>query len=152
MSYGYTAKLPLSYDYEDGAFKLTKGVPETVKQNFKNLLLTIPGEKMMDPDFGIGLQQLLFENEDSNIYTILNEKIQTQVGRYMPFLDIINVETGYDDKGFYPTKSLSLKLGRVDSATVTGDFNNHTLHVKIDYFISALGISDALSVDVASSK
>ena len=125
MSYGYTAKLPLSYDYEDGAFKLTKGVPETVKQNFKNLLLTIPGEKMMDPDFGVGLQQLLFENEDDNIYPLLNERIQTQVSRYMSFLDIINVETGFEE---------------------------HTLHVRIDYFISALGISDALSVDVASGK
>ena len=80
---------------------------------------------MMDPDFGVGLQQLLFENEDDNIYPILNERIQTQVSRYMSFLDIINVETGFEE---------------------------HTLHVKIDYFISALGISDALSVDVVSSK
>ena len=33
---------------------------DLVRQNFKNLLLTIPGERMMDPDFGVGIQRFLF--------------------------------------------------------------------------------------------
>ena len=57
----YTPQLPLSrgdsFDYE-----YIRDVTQLVKQNLKNILLTIPGERAMDPDFGVGVSTYLFEN------------------------------------------------------------------------------------------
>ena len=125
MSQGISVKIPLRYDEEDGPYQLTKSVPEAVKQNLRHLVLTIPGEKVMNPNFGVGIHQLLFENEDDNIQRVLNERLQEQVNKYMPFIEIINLRTGFED---------------------------HILNVEIKYFISPLGISDALSVNVESSR
>ena len=53
----YTPQLPLSrgdsFDYE-----YIRDVPHLVKQNLKNILLTIPGERSMDPDFGVGISKI----------------------------------------------------------------------------------------------
>ena len=53
---------------EVNMFKGTKTETEQLKSNFLNLLLTEPGERVMEPNFGIGLKKLLFESsvdEDS---------------------------------------------------------------------------------------
>ena len=60
--YGVSPKLPLIVDDLDGHYGLTKTVREAVKQNFKNLILTSPGERVMDSNFGVGLRNFLFEN------------------------------------------------------------------------------------------
>ena len=36
MATGISVKLPLVYSSEDGPYQLTKTLPETIKQNFKN--------------------------------------------------------------------------------------------------------------------
>ena len=53
-------KLPLTSTDEDGPWGLNKTLLETTKQNFKNLLLTNPGERVMDTFFGVGLSRFLF--------------------------------------------------------------------------------------------
>ena len=40
---------------------LTKTMMEVIKQNFKNLVLTNPGERVMLTDFGVGIRRFLFE-------------------------------------------------------------------------------------------
>ena len=121
---GFSPKLPLFLDSDDG-YALNKTLKEVLAQNLKHAVLTIPGERIMNPNFGVGIHQLLFENEDDNIQMVLNERLQEQVNRYMPFIDILDLRTGFED---------------------------HVLNVEIKYFISPLGISDALAVDVESSR
>ena len=53
MSEGLSPKLPMSLHPADG-YRLTKTYKEMVKQNIKMLILTCPGERMMDPLFGVG--------------------------------------------------------------------------------------------------
>ena len=64
MAYGISVQLPLSLDVNDGAYTLNKDIKQSVKQNFKNLILTAPGERIMDPAFGVGIRNYLFENSD----------------------------------------------------------------------------------------
>jgi len=85
---GISVKLPLHMSEFDGAYALNKTLKETVKQNFKMLLLTIPGERMMDPSFGIGLETFLFEPNDFGTQERISAKIQEQAEKYMPFLDV----------------------------------------------------------------
>jgi len=84
---GIGPKLPLQRDNVNGNYTLIVSYAEEVKQNFKNLLLTSPGERMMNPDFGIGLRSFLFEPEQK-VSGMIRQKITSQVSRYMPFIRI----------------------------------------------------------------
>ena len=59
---GYSPKLPLSLDPQDG-FRLTRTLKEVTSQNLKMLVLTSPGERIMEPAFGVGMYNFLFELE-----------------------------------------------------------------------------------------
>lgn len=93
--YGISPRLPLKEDNQDGPYGLTKSINEAVKQNFKNLLLTSPGERIMIPEFGVGLRQFFFEQINSNTFERLTAAIHQQTKMYMPFIFIgeISFET-----------------------------------------------------------
>ena len=67
MATGISVKLPLRVTAENGPYGLTKDLASTVKQNFKNLVLTAPGERVMDANFGVGIYAMLFENYNSEV-------------------------------------------------------------------------------------
>jgi len=52
------------------------------------ILLTNPGERVMRPTYGAGLQRQLFENDDSVIETQLNTAIRQQLATYEPNVQI----------------------------------------------------------------
>ena len=56
------------------------------------VILTIPGERAMDPLFGVGLKKYLFEPDQHVTYEDLKARIVRQVGTYMPFLTILEVD------------------------------------------------------------
>ena len=60
-------------------------------QNLKMLLLTNPGERMMDPFFGVGIRKFLFEQGTSVVYGNLSSKIYEQAARYLPQINIKNI-------------------------------------------------------------
>ena len=94
--------LPLLKDSSDG-FQMIKTLQSTVKQNLKMLLLTNPGERIMDPEFGVGVQTYLFSNFSENIQGQLYDKIVQQTATYMPAVEIVNItfaETNPDTNTF----------------------------------------------------
>lgn len=91
MASGLTLKLPVAIDDADG-LKLIKNFPDLVEQNLKNLLLTLPGERIMDPAFGVGLATFLFEQNDPVTYAEMQAKIQQQVQKYLPFVKINKID------------------------------------------------------------
>ena len=80
-------QLPLTKDSIDG-FKMIKDFRTLIKQNFKMLLLTNPGERIMEPSFGIGIQTFLFSNFSESTYSDIEDKILQQVAIYMPVISI----------------------------------------------------------------
>ena len=64
---GLSPRLPLSVSTEDG-FTLVQDIRTLVKQNLKMLILTSPGERVMEPDYGVGMKNFLFENSNQNSY------------------------------------------------------------------------------------
>ncbi len=87
---GISPKLPLTLDSLDG-FRLTKSLVEAVQQNMKMLLLTAPGERIMDPNFGVGMRNYLFREDDVGTYDEIREKINEQVRLYLPFIEVTGV-------------------------------------------------------------
>ena len=76
-------------------FRGTETVNEQNKSNLLNLLLTQQGERVNHPNFGVGLKNLLFEqNVDIDQ---LKEIIQIQTSRYVPGIKVTNVQTGISE-------------------------------------------------------
>jgi len=115
--------LPLRIDSGDG-FRMNKSLKPLVKQNLKMLLLTIPGERIMDPDFGIGIKRYLFEGYNQTVYAEIDSKIREQVRRYLPMIKIRRIE--FDDTG--------------------QDFNK--LYFSITYTVPNIGIKDLLEFTI----
>tara|TARA_Y100000296_G_C5094042_1_gene216399 strand:+ start:446 stop:841 length:396 start_codon:yes stop_codon:yes gene_type:complete len=95
---GFSPKFPLRFDYAGGAYQLTKTYTEMIRQNLKNLLLTNPGERVMDTKFGAGLRSYFFEPMTTATYSNIAENIEQQVEKYMPFVEIEGINfSGGDD-------------------------------------------------------
>ena len=67
---------------------------EQVKQNFKILLLTAPGERIADSNFGVGLKNYLFELANQQTYSRVSNRITNQVSQYMPYITIKDLNVG----------------------------------------------------------
>ena len=89
---GLSPKFPLTYSGADGHYSLNKAYSSMIQQNLKNLVLTSPGERLMDSDFGVGLYNFLFELDSVDLRDELTTRISQQVTRYMPFVNIENIE------------------------------------------------------------
>tara|TARA_R110002074_G_scaffold281988_4_gene453489 strand:- start:2529 stop:2897 length:369 start_codon:yes stop_codon:yes gene_type:complete len=88
MAFGFSAALPLRRNDKDGHYVLTKTIQENTQQNIKNLLLTAPGERVMLPNFGVGLRHYLFNNLSIDLQTELSEKITNQVQMWLPYISL----------------------------------------------------------------
>ncbi len=83
--------LPLTLDSGDG-FTMLKDFKNTIRQNLKMLILTNPGERIMEPNFGVGMRTYLFENYHEDVTARIETKIKQQVDIYMPSISIRGVQ------------------------------------------------------------
>jgi phage baseplate assembly protein W len=92
---GLAPKIPLVYDSQNGPYQAVADYPSLVQQNLKMLLLTSPGERIMIPDYGVGLRRMLFEPATKYTHDLVRERIYQQVESYMPYLSIkvLNVDS-----------------------------------------------------------
>ena len=96
-SYAYGITLPLSRG-ETGFFQQAFVSFEQAKSNLKNLLLTKKGERIMQPNFGTGLQSLLFEQADDNLEQKIEETITKNVSYWLPYVTIKNIDIEMTDE------------------------------------------------------
>tara|TARA_A100001201_G_scaffold141034_2_gene135483 strand:- start:3842 stop:4246 length:405 start_codon:yes stop_codon:yes gene_type:complete len=76
---------------ENNMFNSTDTTKQQAKANLINVLLTYPGERVNMPTFGVGLKQLLFE-QNIDLVT-LRERIQNQINRFVPMVRLFDVKT-----------------------------------------------------------
>ena len=88
---GISVKLPLQVSPKDGPYLLNRTYQESVQQNLKMLLFTVPGERVMDILFGVGIRNYLFEMNTDVTFNILTDAIHDQVQKYMPFIEIEDI-------------------------------------------------------------
>jgi phage baseplate assembly protein W len=123
----YAPQIPFETDNNGDFIKIDDSLAN-VKQKLKMLILTNPGEKLMEPEFGVGIRKYLFESVNGVVsYNLLNGKLDTitiqdiqqklsdsineQVAKYSNDITIysvqasveeqtLNVSIGYNYKGF----------------------------------------------------
>ena len=66
---------------------------EQAKSNLINVLLTEPGERVYQPNFGVGLKKLLFESKINT--QLLNRKIDKQIRMFVPQIQLQNTSTDF---------------------------------------------------------
>jgi len=64
---------------------------DAVKQAIKNLILTDPGERLMQPYIGAGIRAMLFENLTPGTLRLIEKRIRTTIESYEPRADLIDV-------------------------------------------------------------
>jgi len=73
----------------NAVFNSSYTTQDQAKSNLINVLLTEPGERVMEPNFGVGLKKLLFENQIKE--DELEGRIKDQCAFYVPEVDITNL-------------------------------------------------------------
>ena len=68
----------------------------------RNIVLTTPGEKFFDPDFGSNVGEILFENVDDITAVSIEDEIKSSLKNYEPRVELIdvNVEPNFDENQF----------------------------------------------------
>jgi phage baseplate assembly protein W len=123
MRNGFTVSFPLQVDREDSDYILVDTIPELVRQNLKNLILTSPGERIMDPEFGVGIKRFLFENRTVSTTNAIKSALTVQISRYMPFISIVSIQFADDEQ------------------------NSNLLGISITYFIIPSSTTDQLQLN-----
>ena len=124
---GFSPKLPLTLDPDDG-YTLTKTIKELTKQNFKMLVLTNPGERAMDPEFGVGILAYLFENNSLATQGRIRARVRDQASKYMPHVVVEDV--------------------LFNSVNENPNISENFLGVSIVYSIERLAIKDILEIPI----
>lgn len=120
---GISPKLPLSHAPSEG-YSLVKTMPDLIRQNLKHILLTNPGERIMDPTFGVGIKKYLFEPNVASVHQGLETNISKQIKKYMPFLNIEDINIVRDNE------------------------DGNAMFITISYLISPLNQLDRLNLEV----
>ena len=84
-------KLPFNRD-KSGLFGRTQTTLEQAGSNIKNLLLTAKGERVMQPNFGSRLRELLFEQYTEDLTERIKQEIQEAMSIWLPYIDIAKVD------------------------------------------------------------
>ena len=87
LDFNNNARIGVAFPLND--INMTAGTlttKEQLKANFLNLLLTVPGERLNHPTYGIGLKGQLFENSIDEI--TLQENINGQLAFWIPEITV----------------------------------------------------------------
>ena len=128
---GFTPKIPLIPSSIDGFYALTKNLRENTRQSLKMIVLTSPGERIMNPLFGVGARRYLFENFTEGLYRTFKARLNDQVARYLPIVKII--EVNFLDNGKNVVGNAAME--------------SHVLSIEIKYSITNLNIYDSLFIE-----
>tara|TARA_Y100001937_G_scaffold128212_1_gene203034 strand:- start:41 stop:697 length:657 start_codon:yes stop_codon:yes gene_type:complete len=110
-----SGKFPLSYTTEEQALS-----------NMKNLLLTYPGERYMQPTFGVRIKDRVFEPNTPDLIVQLNKEIQDAIGYWLPYIKIIGIN--------------------IDNKEPGSDFVTNFLFIKIEFKVTEQGANQTITL------
>ncbi len=118
----YAPRLPLDIGTRYAHYDLIDEVAQLAKQNLKMIILTSPGERTWNPDFGVGAKRALFEDK-VGAFTYLNQRIRQQVQNYAPYITIQNIQ-------------------------FTPDEDSNSANIVISFAVTAHSIEDILELSI----
>ena len=114
-------RFPLDHSQE-GFFYKTKTILEQAKSNMRNLLLTSKGERVMQPEFGSTLTDVLF-NQGEDVETEIDEAIREAVSNWLPYVIINEINMFQQGNQVDVSIDFSVTLEPDSFDTLTFNFN-----------------------------
>jgi len=81
----------LNLGHGSKGFLSTVADKRLVTDDLTALLFTNPGERINNPDFGVGLERFLFEPNDSVLVDVIKKTIVSQVNKYLSIVNIVSI-------------------------------------------------------------
>lgn len=108
-----------------GIFPVNYTTLNQAKDSLKNLILTKKGERVMQPDFGCDIWELIFEPiVEETISTKIENSILSAVGIWLPYLNIDNIIFDYDENDIDSNKiNLEVKFSLKSNPSLTESIN-----------------------------
>ena len=82
----YAIGITLPLTFGNNTFEQSYLTKDQVKSNIKNLLLTKKGERILQPEFGSGLQELLFEQSVDDLEGKIEDTINESLQQWLPYV------------------------------------------------------------------
>lgn len=79
-----------------GEFAMASGA-EDIRQAIHIILGTIPGERMMRPEFGCRVHELIFHPRDASTEALIQHYVKQALGRWEPRIEVTEVEVSYEN-------------------------------------------------------
>ena len=114
---------PLEITSDNAGYRLSE-LEETVRFNIKNIILTSPGERIMIPDFGVGIKTLLFEMSSFELLESARNKIVEKINIYASYITI-----------------LELTITPIDDTSI---------NIRMKYEIDFAQIVDSIDIDITN--
>jgi phage baseplate assembly protein W len=95
-NYAIGITLPLTFG--ENTFEQSFLTKDQVKSNIKNLLLTKRGERILQPEFGSGLQSLLFEQNVDDLEGRIEDTINESLQQWLPYVTAEEIDIEATDE------------------------------------------------------
>ena len=133
--------LDLTYDFtQNNEFLRKKEIKDiivdydlgAIRNSIINLFLTIPGQKILNPFFGINLVQYLFEACDEYTAQIIGQAIQEGITTFEPRVKItkIRVIAQQDDQTYAITLVINVPTLNNVSFQIVGTLSNSGFYIN----------------------
>ena len=114
-------RFPLDHSQE-GFFYKTKTILEQAKANMRKLLLTSLGERVMQPEFGSTLMDVIF-NQGPDVENDIDEAIREAVSNWLPYVIINEINMFQQGNQVDVSIDFSVSLEPDSFDTITFNFN-----------------------------
>jgi len=125
INYGIGLTLPLSFG--DNTFNQSFLTKDQVKSNIKNLLLTKRGERILQPEFGSNLQELLFEQSVDDLENRIEDTITDTLEQWLPYVTAEEIDIESTDS-LKDTNTLKVSI----KFRIGDDINLETLTFQLE--------------------
>jgi len=87
----YAIGISLPIQIGGTGFTQTFSTTEQLKSNIRNLLLTQKGERILQPEFGSGLHEILFDFNNDEIEGKIEDAINSAFEQWLPYVTIADI-------------------------------------------------------------
>ena len=119
----HAPNFPLEFDDTFG-YSNVAGIKQLVAFHLKNLLFTYQGEKISDPEYGVGVKKYLFQPLTDATLNNISREITDAIETYLAYLDLEEV--------------------------IVLPIADNSISISVSYAIPSIDFSDILTVDVTN--
>jgi phage baseplate assembly protein W len=123
--------VPFRFTSDTGAVATSSSLNSVVEQNIIDILTTSPGERVMNPKYGAGLKNLLFEEMDELVFAEYRVDAIQELNEYLTTGKVVDLNIRVPESNFY------------------GEDTDTTITISVKYVVPPYGAS-VVTFDIAS--